>query len=45
MINPARFADNYNVIANSKRPGPKAVREGSVGTLVKQAREHLKPKS
>lgn len=44
MINPARFASNYSVSANSKRPGLKAKQEDNVATLVKQARARL-PKS
>lgn len=43
MINPARFTQNYNVAANSLRPGPKAVREGSVGTLSAKAKKYLSP--
>lgn len=41
MINPARFARNYNVAANSLRPGPKAIREGSVGNLAAKAKKFL----
>ena len=41
MINPARFTNNYSVIANSVRPGVKAIREGNVRGLVKQALARL----
>lgn len=43
MENPARFASNYNVTANSRKPGPKAIREGSVGTLAAKAKKYLSP--
>lgn len=41
MINPARFAQNYSIGANSIRPGPKAIREGSVKTLAVKAKQIL----
>lgn len=43
MENPARFASNYNIAANSRKPGPKAIREGSVGTLAAKAKKYLSP--
>lgn len=41
MINPARFAQNYSIAANSLKPGPKAIREGSVKTLAHKAKKIL----
>lgn len=41
MINPARFAQNYSIAANSLKPGPKAIREGSVKTLATKAKSIL----
>lgn len=41
MINPARFAQNYSIAANSVKPGPKAIREGSVKSLAHNAKKIL----
>lgn len=41
MINPARFAQNYSTAANSLRPGPKTIREGSVKALSSKAKQIL----